>query len=196
MTSTILPLPGLDAIEPPRKTRHLRRQRPRKGDLLQPVFARRDRVGRRLRTRGRRSPGRPWCSLRPLRRRCRLSRGCHRPMPTTISFCYSNSPASLIASAALAITVRWPPPRMAAALLTAQGTVEGRILSAPRGSGGFGYDPLFYLPALDTHHGGNRRSDQMDAIATADRLFAPYWNSWPESSTASNRTSPSRSPKP
>jgi XTP/dITP diphosphohydrolase len=34
-------------------------------------------------------------------------------------------------------------------LLTAEGTVEGHILSMPRGSGGFGYDPLFYLPALD-----------------------------------------------
>jgi len=32
---------------------------------------------------------------------------------------------------------------------TAQGTVEGLILEAPRGTGGFGYDPLFYLPALD-----------------------------------------------
>ena len=35
------------------------------------------------------------------------------------------------------------------ALHTAEGTVEGMILDAPRGTGGFGYDPLFYLPALD-----------------------------------------------
>ena len=34
------------------------------------------------------------------------------------------------------------------ALHTAQGSVEGLILEAPRGTGGFGYDPLFYLPAL------------------------------------------------
>lgn len=31
----------------------------------------------------------------------------------------------------------------------ADGTVEGTILEAPRGTGGFGYDPLFYLPELD-----------------------------------------------
>lgn len=31
----------------------------------------------------------------------------------------------------------------------ADGTVEGMILNAPRGTGGFGYDPLFYLPNLD-----------------------------------------------
>ena len=34
-------------------------------------------------------------------------------------------------------------------LLTAEGSVEGLILEAPHGTGGFGYDPLFYLPNLD-----------------------------------------------
>ncbi|MDR0671012.1 MAG: RdgB/HAM1 family non-canonical purine NTP pyrophosphatase [Oscillospiraceae bacterium] len=30
--------------------------------------------------------------------------------------------------------------------LTAEGVCEGEIALAPRGAGGFGYDPLFYLP--------------------------------------------------
>ena len=33
-------------------------------------------------------------------------------------------------------------------LLTADGSVEGEILHEPRGSGGFGYDPLFLIPSL------------------------------------------------
>jgi len=34
-------------------------------------------------------------------------------------------------------------------LYTADGSVEGSIMEAPRGTGGFGYDPLFYLPQLE-----------------------------------------------
>jgi len=34
------------------------------------------------------------------------------------------------------------------ALRLAEGAVDGLILDAPRGTGGFGYDPLFYLPSL------------------------------------------------
>ena len=33
-------------------------------------------------------------------------------------------------------------------ILTAQDEVEGQMLRAPRGEGGFGYDPLFLVPAL------------------------------------------------
>lgn len=33
--------------------------------------------------------------------------------------------------------------------LICQGTWEGRILTEPRGTGGFGYDPLFFVPTHD-----------------------------------------------
>jgi XTP/dITP diphosphohydrolase len=33
-------------------------------------------------------------------------------------------------------------------LETFEGVVEGELLDAPRGTGGFGYDPLFYYPPL------------------------------------------------
>ena len=34
-------------------------------------------------------------------------------------------------------------------LITSEGSVEGTILEAPHGTGGFGYDPLFYVADLD-----------------------------------------------
>ncbi|MDR3745199.1 MAG: non-canonical purine NTP pyrophosphatase [Acidobacteriaceae bacterium] len=46
-------------------------------------------------------------------------------------------------------------------LLTAEGSVEGIILSAPRGAGGFGYDPLFLVPQL---------GHTMAELPAADRL--------------------------
>ncbi len=44
-----------------------------------------------------------------------------------------------------AVHVAFPDGRPA---LTAEGCVDGRILEAPDGEGGFGYDPLFYCPEL------------------------------------------------
>lgn len=41
--------------------------------------------------------------------------------------------------------VAWPDGRV----LTATGTVRGAIAREPRGTGGFGYDPLFHVPSLD-----------------------------------------------
>lgn len=41
--------------------------------------------------------------------------------------------------------IAWPDGRA----VTAIGTVEGRIATEPRGGEGFGYDPLFHVPALD-----------------------------------------------
>ncbi|HEY0796764.1 MAG TPA: non-canonical purine NTP pyrophosphatase [Acidisarcina sp.] len=58
-------------------------------------------------------------------------------------------------------------------LFIAEGAVEGRILSAPRGTGGFGYDPLFYLPELgkkmaeidlQTKHGLSHRGRAFRAL--------------------------------
>jgi len=34
-------------------------------------------------------------------------------------------------------------------LQTFRGQAEGTILNSPRGAGGFGYDPLFYFPAIE-----------------------------------------------
>ena len=34
-----------------------------------------------------------------------------------------------------------------------QGSWEGRILESPRGEGGFGYDPIFYVPTHDCSGG-------------------------------------------
>lgn len=58
-------------------------------------------------------------------------------------------------------------------LLTGDGSVEGEILTQAIGSGGFGYDPLFFLPALqktmaeidlDTKHGLSHRGRALRSL--------------------------------
>lgn len=54
-----------------------------------------------------------------------------------------------------------------------EGRVEGHILAAPRGAQGFGYDPLFWIPALDrtlaelSLEEKNRTSHRARALAAA-----------------------------
>jgi XTP/dITP diphosphohydrolase len=50
----------------------------------------------------------------------------------------SDSPARFVCAVALA--------RDGAILFETRGIVEGRIAPAPRGTGGFGYDPIFFYP--------------------------------------------------
>ena len=61
--------------------------------------------------------------------------------------------------------------------LTAEGVWEGRIVDAARGTGGFGYDPHFWLPELDQTAAElapaekNRRSHRGAAMRELRRLL-------------------------
>ena len=61
--------------------------------------------------------------------------------------------------------------------IVAEGMVHGEILDAPRGEGGFGYDPLFWSPALKktlaeaTPEEKNAISHRANALAEFARLF-------------------------
>jgi XTP/dITP diphosphohydrolase len=62
--------------------------------------------------------------------------------------------------------------------LIAQGVWEGRVLEAPRGANGFGYDPVFFDPALGRGAGElepalkNRVSHRGQALEQLRRLLA------------------------
>jgi XTP/dITP diphosphohydrolase len=71
--------------------------------------------------------------------------------------------------------------RDGARIKTFRGTVEGRIIDAPRGSGGFGYDPLFYCEpfgytfgeaAIDQKMRVSHRAQALDAMFTYLRSTA------------------------
>ncbi len=54
--------------------------------------------------------------------------------------------------------------------ITASGQVEGRILDAPRGSGGFGYDPLFLPDGFD-HSFGEAPPAEKNAVSHRSRAL-------------------------
>ena len=56
-------------------------------------------------------------------------------------------------------------------LYTTEGTCEGRIADAPRGSGGFGYDPVF-LPEGFTQTFGELSADIKNGISHRGRALA------------------------
>ena len=57
---------------------------------------------------------------------------------------------------------------------TFRGVVEGRILDEPRGTGGFGYDPLFYHQPFGCTFGEAAISDKMRVSHRAQALQAMF----------------------
>jgi XTP/dITP diphosphohydrolase len=64
-------------------------------------------------------------------------------------------------------------PRPDAAALTFDGTCLGRILEAPKGSGGFGYDPLFYSDDLQMSF-GEAPPEAKDAVSHRGKAFRAF----------------------
>jgi XTP/dITP diphosphohydrolase len=54
--------------------------------------------------------------------------------------------------------------------LVVEGTVEGHIIDAPRGTNGFGYDPIF-VPDGETRTTAEMPSDEKDAISHRGKAF-------------------------
>jgi XTP/dITP diphosphohydrolase len=63
---------------------------------------------------------------------------------------------------------------------TTEGVVDGLILDAPRGDGGFGYDPIFYYPPLGatfaevTAEAKHAVSHRGQAMARARRILGEW----------------------
>jgi XTP/dITP diphosphohydrolase len=58
--------------------------------------------------------------------------------------------------------------------LTFRGTVEGEILREPRGTGGFGYDPLFYYPPFGCSFGELSAERKLDVSHRGQALAALF----------------------
>lgn len=62
--------------------------------------------------------------------------------------------------------------------LIAEGMIEGRILDAPRGSNGFGYQPIFLLPELDCSS-AELPSEHWHRISHRAQALAALRKRWP-----------------
>ena len=56
---------------------------------------------------------------------------------------------------------------------TVRGTCDGRILTAPRGTAGFGYDPLFYVPELEKTF-AEATADEKDSVSHRGRALRAF----------------------
>ncbi|MCU1335779.1 MAG: non-canonical purine pyrophosphatase, rdgB/HAM1 family [Bryobacterales bacterium] len=75
---------------------------------------------------------------------------------------------------------------------TFRGAVEGHILDAPRGTGGFGYDPLFYYEPFGCTFGEAPIADKMRVSHRAQALEAMFTFLRGNAASAGNQSSSSR----
>ena len=73
------------------------------------------------------------------------------------------------------ITCLWPDGRR----IVARGECPGQILFAPKGTGGFGYDPVFYLPELGMTY-AELPSEQKNAISHRARALQDFCRKYQE----------------
>ena len=67
-----------------------------------------------------------------------------------------------------------------------RGEAQGRILHEPRGSGGFGYDPLFYFPALHKTF-AELSPEEKAAVSHRGQAFRKFLEWWKKQSAISNQ---------
>lgn len=63
--------------------------------------------------------------------------------------------------------------------VSAQGTCEGTILFETRGSNGFGYDPVFYVPQLGKTF-AEASSEEKNALSHRGRALREFLKAWKE----------------
>lgn len=63
--------------------------------------------------------------------------------------------------------------------VTARGTCEGKIVHAPMGENGFGYDPVFYAPSLGKTF-AQAKSEEKNAVSHRGNALQAFCKAWKE----------------